>query len=72
MSRAIRELAQQHGPEAIQGLLNEAKNADSASARVAAWNAILDRAYGKPTVGEPDEAGQQVAKVTYTWGDGTQ
>lgn len=70
-SAAIRALAQQHGPEAIQGLLRLAQKAESEAARVSAWNSILDRAYGKPTVGEPDDAGQQVGRVVYTWGDET-
>lgn len=71
VSKVVRELAQRHGPEAIQGLLIEARGGDTSAARIAAWNAILDRAYGKPTIGEPDGEGQQVSKIAYTWGDGS-
>jgi hypothetical protein len=46
----VRELAQQHGPEAIEGLIALARDKNApAAARVAAYNALLDRGYGKPT-----------------------
>ncbi len=45
----VRELAQKHGPECITGLLEIARNTQApAPARVAAYNALLDRGYGKP------------------------
>jgi len=67
VSRRLRELCQQHADEAIAGLLNEARNADSPSARIAAWTAILDRGFGKPTVGEPDDNGQQGGSLMLRW-----
>ncbi len=72
VSKVIREIAQQHGAEAIAGLLALARDEGQAGAvRRAAWVDVLDRAYGKPTVGEPDEAGQQGGGIHLTWGDGT-
>lgn len=48
----IAELARAHGPMALQTLVNIARSeASSEGARVAAANAILDRAYGKPLQG---------------------
>jgi hypothetical protein len=45
----VRQLAQQHGAEAIAGLANIARDHEQpAAARVAAYNALLDRGYGKP------------------------
>ena len=53
----IGELAQAHAPAALQALVEVMQQAGSASARVAAANSILDRAYGKPiqTVTTPDD-----------------
>ena len=46
----IRELAKEHGEEAVLTLVAMMANKRSPpSTRVAAANAILDRAYGKPT-----------------------
>jgi hypothetical protein len=59
VSRRLRELCQQHADEAVAGLLREAREAEAPSARIAAWNAILDRGFGRPTVGEPDDEGRQ-------------
>ncbi len=54
----VRELAQAKTAVAIQTLVEIAENkAEPASARVAACNAILDRACGKPVqgiAGDPD------------------
>lgn len=69
-SKRLREMARQLGERAIEGLLREAEAADTSSARIAAWNAILDRGYGRPTVGEPGDDGQQVAEIVYRWADG--
>jgi hypothetical protein len=45
----IRELAQQHGEDAIKVLVAEMTNPEStAPARIAAAIALLDRGYGKP------------------------
>ena len=45
----VRELAQEHTPEAISTLVEIMKNKDSKdAARVAAATALLDRGYGRP------------------------
>lgn len=44
----IREAAQQYSDEALAVLAEVMKAGDSAAARVAAANSILDRAHGKP------------------------
>lgn len=44
----LSELAQKHTATALQVLVDVAKKGESESARVAAANALLDRAYGKP------------------------
>ena len=52
------ELAREHGPRAV-GRLIELIEADDARTSIAACNAVLDRAFGKPTArlgwGGPDE-----------------
>ena len=62
-SSVVRALAQQHGPDAIHGLLQEARAGDTSAARIAAWKAILDRAYGTPTAGEPGADGEQLLRI---------
>ena len=47
----IREYAQQYTVEALEGLAQIARNSTSDAARVAAWNALLDRGHGKPIQG---------------------
>lgn len=44
----IREAAQVYSEQALQVLVNVATAGESEAARVAAANAILDRAHGKP------------------------
>lgn len=44
----IREAAQQYSEQALQVLVKVATAGESEAARVAAANAILDRAHGKP------------------------
>jgi hypothetical protein len=44
----IREHAQQYTTEALDGLAQIARTSTSDAARVAAWNAILDRGHGRP------------------------
>ena len=48
LTAQIKALASEHGPSMINELVNIALTARSPIARVAAANAILDRAYGKP------------------------
>lgn len=45
----LSDLARQHTSVALTALVDIAKKGESESARVAAANALLDRAYGKPT-----------------------
>jgi hypothetical protein len=45
----MRALARGHAPAALAALARLAVEGDSEQARLAACNAILDRAYGKPT-----------------------
>ncbi len=47
----IREHAQQYTIEALEGLALIARNSTSDAARVSAWNALLDRGWGKPILG---------------------
>lgn len=65
--KRLRELCQQHADEAVAGLLREAREADSPAARIAAWKELLDRGFGRPTVGEPDEEGRQAMRVVLHW-----
>lgn len=45
----LRVYAQQFTAEAIDGLVQLGRSAESEQARVSAWNAVLDRAHGKPS-----------------------
>lgn len=45
----LSDLARVHTATALNALVSIAKKGESESARVAASNAILDRAYGRPT-----------------------
>lgn len=40
--------------------------------RISAGDKLLDRIEGKPTVGKPDDNGQQVHRIGYTWGDNSE
>jgi hypothetical protein len=51
----VRSLAQEYGPAAIEQLAHLSTNAESEQARIAACNAILDRAYGRSQIGQPIE-----------------
>ena len=51
----IRSLAREHGPAAIAELARLAKEAQSEQARIAACNALLDRAYGRSQTSQPIE-----------------
>ena len=44
----IAELARSHAPAALKALVEISRECESPSARVAASNSILDRAFGKP------------------------
>jgi hypothetical protein len=51
----VRLLAREHRPAAIKELARLATEARSGQARIAASNALLDRAYGRSQVGQPIE-----------------
>lgn len=51
-SQRLSELAKTYTEEALESLVDVARNGRTDAARVAAANALLDRAYGKPTVSE--------------------
>ena len=44
----LMQMAKEHAQAALETLVDVAKNGDTASSRVSAANAILDRAYGRP------------------------
>src|SRR5215510_12936646 len=63
---AVRELARQHSPEAIEALVKVMTEGKSEAARVAAATALLDRGWGKPTqpIAGDDEAGPvRIARI---------
>lgn len=47
VTRTIKEMAAEYGPEALEALVSIATTSTSDQARVAACKEILDRAYGK-------------------------
>ena len=49
-SQRLSELAKTYTEEALQTLVDIARNGRTDAARVSAANALLDRAYGKPAV----------------------
>lgn len=49
IKRAIAEQARDHAEVALKTLVDIARNGEGEAARVSAANAILDRAYGKPS-----------------------
>ena len=48
-SQRLSELAKTYTEEALETLVDVARNGRTDAARVSAANALLDRAYGKPT-----------------------
>lgn len=51
-SQRLSELAKAYSEEALQTLIDVARNGRTDAARVSAANGLLDRAYGKPAVKE--------------------
>ena len=51
-SQRLSELAKTYTEEALQTLVDVARNGRTDAARVSAANALLDRAYGKPAASE--------------------
>lgn len=54
-AQRLSELAKAYTEEALQTLVDVARNGRTDAARVSAANALLDRAYGKPAVKEQQE-----------------
>ncbi len=54
-SQRLSELAKTYTDEALDTLVDVARNGRTDAARVSAANALLDRAYGKPVVNEERE-----------------
>ena len=54
-SQRLSELAKIYTEEALETLVDVARNGRTDAARVSAANALLDRAYGKPVVNEERE-----------------
>lgn len=46
--KALAEYARKYAEDCIEGLIDIATSSESDAARVTAYNAVLDRAYGKP------------------------
>ena len=61
----LRQLLEPELEAVAQKLIEAAKAGDPTFVRE-----FLDRAVGKPTVGEPGDDGQQVAEIVYRWADG--
>ena len=66
-SQRLSELAKTYTEEALETLVDVARNGRTDAARVAAANALLDRAYGRPTTQQhieiPDVAPQVIELV---------
>ena len=54
-SQRLSELAKAYTEDALQTLIDVARNGRTDAARVSAANALLDRAYGKPAVKQKQE-----------------
>jgi phage gp46-like protein len=54
-SQRLSELAKTYTEEALQTLVDVARNGRTDAARVSAANALLERAYGKPAVNQEQE-----------------
>jgi hypothetical protein len=59
--RRLKELANKHGPDAIEELARLARKAESEAARVAACREILDRGYRAGASGLPATASTRAA-----------
>ena len=54
-TKRLSELAKTYTDEALQTLVDVARNGRTDAARVSAANALLDRAYGKPAMKQESE-----------------
>ena len=64
----VRELARQYAPEALAELAKLSTGAENENVRVAASNAILDRAWGKPAqavevTSDPDQITEAIGDM---------
>jgi hypothetical protein len=66
--KAVQELAREHGPRAIQAILNLAETSQDDKVRLAAWDKILDRAYGRPAQAITGEGGEGPAVIVVETG----
>jgi hypothetical protein len=62
--KEIQELAREHSGTALKALSYIAEHGESEQARVAAANALLDRAFGKPPQAV---AAEHTEAITITW-----
>lgn len=65
-TKCISELARSYALEALETLVDVARNSRSDASRVAAANALLDRGFGKPKpveLGESDNATSPILRV---------
>lgn len=63
-AKDVRVLALKHGPEAIAALVKIIKDGSSEAAKIAAANALLDRAYGKARQGSAPVEPPEETKLT--------
>jgi hypothetical protein len=63
---AVKALARKHAEEAIQVLVQQLSSED-AKLRIAAANALLDRAIGKPVQPQAGADGDEPLEVTFRW-----
>ena len=64
----IREMARQHGNEAITAILDLARTSPDEKIRLAAWDKILDRGYGRPAQAITGEGGEGPAVIVVDTG----
>ena len=63
-ARDVRALALKHGPEAIAALVKIIRDGSSEASKIAAANALLDRAYGKARQGAAPVEPPEETKLT--------
>lgn len=63
----VKELAAQHGPDAIKTLARLAKEADNDAAKISACKELLDRAYGKAAQPVGGGDGTEAIKHLFGW-----
>jgi hypothetical protein len=66
--KAIQDLAREHGPRAIQAILHLAETSQDEKVRLAAWDKILDRGYGRAAQAITGEGGEGPAVIVVETG----